>query len=168
MSGLNPSLKNMRHKLPARECCSRPPAACAVVLAGHVLLVLLSSPNVLTQCPCANGQVTASRFAGAEEEEGPGGSSQQGAGGAAAGAGGAAAMVRARGKVISALMKRHLVESVVPVLVELRRLLMEVRHPLLPGVGCFSATRDCWGWLLHSAGNSCTATTTCCGALSVR
>jgi hypothetical protein len=38
----------------------------------------------------------------------------------------AEAAAKARGKLVSALMKRHLVEQVVPVLVELRRLLAEV------------------------------------------
>lgn len=76
--------------------------------------------------PCH--QVSASRLAAADEDEPP--PTQAGAGAAAAAAGGSAtaaeAAARARGKLVSALMKRHLVEQVVPVLVELRRLLAEV------------------------------------------
>lgn len=41
------------------------------------------------------------------------------------------AVAKARGKLVSAMMKKHLVESVVPVMVEIRRQLVEARHPLL-------------------------------------
>ena len=42
-----------------------------------------------------------------------------------------AAAGAARGKVVSAMMRKHLVESMVPVLVDLKRLLEAGRHPLL-------------------------------------
>jgi hypothetical protein len=45
--------------------------------------------------------------------------------------GGGAELARVKGKLVSAMMKKHLVEAVVPVLVELRRMLGEARHPLL-------------------------------------
>jgi hypothetical protein len=76
--------------------------------------------------------VSASRLAADDEEEAP----RPGAGAG----GGAEAAARARGRLVSAMMKRHLVESVVPVLVELRRLLGEARSPLMGDLmGCFSA-----------------------------
>jgi hypothetical protein len=76
-------------------------------------------------------QVTASRLAADEEEDAP----------RAAGAGtGVEAAAHARGRLVSAMMKRHLVESVVPVMVELRRLLAEARSPLMGDLmACFSA-----------------------------
>jgi hypothetical protein len=67
--------------------------------------------------------VSASRLAAQDEEELTQPSSQAAGGGSATAAEAAA---RARGKLVSALMKRHLVEQVMPVLVELRRLLAEV------------------------------------------
>jgi hypothetical protein len=67
-------------------------------------------------------QVSASRLAAQDEEELTQPSQAAGGGSATA----AEAAARARGKLVSALMKRHLVEQVVPVLVELRRLLAEV------------------------------------------
>jgi hypothetical protein len=71
-------------------------------------------------------QVSASRLAAADDDEltQP---SQAGAGAGGGSATAAEAAARARGKLVSALMKRHLVEQVVPVLVELRRLLAEVK-----------------------------------------
>lgn len=69
-------------------------------------------------------QVSASRLAASDEEEMTQPSQAAGGGSATA----AEAAARARGKLVSALMKRHLVEQVVPVLVELRRLLAEVRY----------------------------------------
>ena len=42
-----------------------------------------------------------------------------------------AAAGAARGKVVSAMMRKHLVEGMVPVLVDLKRLLEAGRHPLL-------------------------------------
>jgi hypothetical protein len=71
-------------------------------------------------------QVSASRLAAADDDEMT--QPRQAAGGAGGGSATAAeAAARARGKLVSALMKRHLVEQVVPVLMELRRLLAEVR-----------------------------------------
>jgi hypothetical protein len=78
--------------------------------------------------------VSASRLAAQEDEELPGGS--QGAVAAGGSATAAEAAAKARGKLVSALMKRHLVEQVVPVLVELRRLLAEVRRAGSGGL-CF-------------------------------
>lgn len=43
----------------------------------------------------------------------------------------AAAAGAAKGKVVSAMMRKHLVEGMVPVLAELKRMLQERRHPLL-------------------------------------
>ena len=37
----------------------------------------------------------------------------------------------AKGKVVSAMMRKHLVEGIVPVMVELKKLLETRRHPLL-------------------------------------
>ena len=37
----------------------------------------------------------------------------------------------AKGKVVSAMMKKHLMEGIVPVMVELKRLLEAKRHPLM-------------------------------------
>lgn len=37
----------------------------------------------------------------------------------------------AKGKVVSAMMRKHLVEGIVPVMVELKRLLEAKNHPLL-------------------------------------
>ncbi len=73
--------------------------------------------------------MSASRLAAHDEDEPAPGSGAGGAGapGAASGSASAAeAAARARGRLVSALMKRHLVEQVVPVLVELRRTLAEV------------------------------------------
>lgn len=68
--------------------------------------------------------MSANRLAAHDEDELP---APQGGSAAAGGSATAAeAAARARGKLVSALMKRHLVEQVVPVLVELRRLLAEV------------------------------------------
>lgn len=69
-------------------------------------------------------QVSANRLAAHDEDELPATQGGSAAGGGSATAAEAAA--GARGKLVSALMKRHLVEQVVPVLVELRRLLAEV------------------------------------------
>lgn len=69
-------------------------------------------------------QVSANRLAAHDEEELP--ATQGGSAAAGGSATAAEAAARARGKLVSALMKRHLVEQVVPVLVELRRLLAEV------------------------------------------
>ncbi|KAF8073170.1 Ncapd3 [Scenedesmus sp. PABB004] len=93
-------------------------------------LVLMASKDI---------KVSASRLAATDDDELPapgGGPGGPGAGSATA----AEAAARARGKLVSALMKRHLVEQVVPVLVELRRLLAEAKHPLLGELmGCFAA-----------------------------
>ncbi|GFH23396.1 Cnd1 domain-containing protein, partial [Haematococcus lacustris] len=65
------------------------------------------------------------------------------AGGEAAGAGATQAVAevaKAKGKLVSAMMKKHLVESVVPLLVELKAMLSETRHPLLgPLMTCMVA-----------------------------
>eukprot|EP00798_Chlamydomonas_sp_ICE-L_P019509 gene19509-26180_t len=68
-------------------------------------------------------QVSASRLAAADEDEM---SSAMGASQATA-----EGVARARGKLVSAMMKKHLVESVVPLLIELKHMLQEKRHPLL-------------------------------------
>jgi len=44
----------------------------------------------------------------------------------------AAAAGAAKGKVVSAMMRKHLVEGMVPVLAEVKRMLEAQRHPLLP------------------------------------
>lgn len=56
-------------------------------------------------------------------------------------AGGAAGeMAKARGKLVSSMMKKHLMETVVPVIIEIRRLLTETRHPLLGSLmACLAA-----------------------------
>ena len=86
----------------------------------------------------ARTQVTASRLANEDEDEPP-----RAAGGGLAGAPaptGAEAAARVRGRFVSAMMKRHLVEGVVPVMVELRRLLGEARSPLMGELmACFAA-----------------------------
>ena len=66
--------------------------------------------------PDAILQVNVSRSSAAEEEEGDPLA-------AAAGA--------AKGKVVSAMMRKHLVEGMIPVLAELKRMLQDRRHPLL-------------------------------------
>ncbi|KAF6260358.1 non-SMC mitotic condensation complex subunit 1-domain-containing protein [Scenedesmus sp. NREL 46B-D3] len=116
---------------------------CGEVLAGVAdgLLPLAECGEVLRDALCLLAskdiKVSASRLAAQDEDE-PTQPSQATAGGGSATAAEAAA--RARGKLVSALMKRHLVEQVVPVLVELRRLLAELRHPLLVELmGCFAA-----------------------------
>ena len=43
----------------------------------------------------------------------------------------AAAAGAAKGKVVSAMMRKHVVEGMVPILAELKRMLQERRHPLL-------------------------------------
>lgn len=68
--------------------------------------------------------MSANRLAAHDEDELP--ATQGGSAAAGGSATAAEAAARARGKLVSALMKRHLVEQVVPVLVELRRLLAEV------------------------------------------
>ena len=81
-----------------------------------------------------HGQVTASKLS-SEDDEPPAGAAAGGGGG-----GLPEAAVRARSKLVSALMKRHLVEGVVPVMVELRRMLTEEKHPLLADLmRCFAS-----------------------------
>lgn len=46
----------------------------------------------------------------------------------------AAAAGAAKGKVVSAMMRKHLVEGMVPIMAELKRLLESQRHPLLPAL----------------------------------
>ncbi|GBF90548.1 hypothetical protein Rsub_03119 [Raphidocelis subcapitata] len=88
-------------------------------------------------------KVTASRLAVDDEEEAgarAGGAAGAGDAAGAAAPTGAEAAARARGRLVSAMMKRHLVEGVVPVLVELRRMLAEARSPLMGDLmACFSA-----------------------------
>jgi hypothetical protein len=90
-------------------------------------------------------QVSASKLAAHDDDE----SASKGSAAIAAGVGGggsataAEAAACARGKLVSALMKRHLVEQVVPVLVELRRLLAEVRLALLGPVTAFWVQQPC-------------------------
>lgn len=68
-------------------------------------------------------QVTASRLASTDDDDA---TASQGAA-----ATGSEAAARARGKLVSQMMKKHLVEAVVPVLVELKRMLTDAKHPLL-------------------------------------
>ncbi|KAF5842057.1 non-SMC mitotic condensation complex subunit 1-domain-containing protein [Dunaliella salina] len=42
-----------------------------------------------------------------------------------------AEVAKAKGKLVSAMMKKHLVESVIPLLIELKHMLQEARHPML-------------------------------------
>jgi hypothetical protein len=58
--------------------------------------------------------VTASKLAALEDD---------GTGEAAAGSQGAGPAAKAKGKLVSALMKKHLVEALVPAMVELRHML---------------------------------------------
>ncbi|KIY91854.1 Condensin-2 complex subunit D3 [Monoraphidium neglectum] len=81
--------------------------------------------DALTVLSCKEIKVTASRLATGDDEEAAAGGLNGPAGT------GAEAAARARGRLVSAMMKRHLVESVVPVMVELRRLLGEARSPLM-------------------------------------
>jgi len=46
----------------------------------------------------------------------------------------AAAMGAAKGRLVSQMMKKHLAEAVIPVIIELKRGMEEVRHPLLGGL----------------------------------
>ncbi|WIA29655.1 hypothetical protein OEZ86_012141 [Tetradesmus obliquus] len=115
---------------------------CGEVLAGVAdgLLPLAECEEVLRDAlsllASKDIKVSASRLAASDEEEMTQPSQAAGGGSATA----AEAAARARGKLVSALMKRHLVEQVVPVLVELRRLLAELKHPLLVELmGCFAA-----------------------------
>jgi condensin-2 complex subunit D3 len=111
---------------------------CAEVLAGVAdgALPLAEASEVLRDALAvlagSDVRVSAQRLAGgggagADDEDAGGGGSGLGAGG---GGGAEAAAQRARGRLVSSMMRKHLVESVVPVLVELRRLLQEQRHPL--------------------------------------
>ena len=60
--------------------------------------------------------MSVSKKESAEDEEAPSAASLAGA---------------AKGKVVSAMMRKHLVEGMVPVLAELKRHLEAARHPLL-------------------------------------
>lgn len=61
-------------------------------------------------------QVNATRGPSNEEEEGDSLAAAKGA---------------AKGRVVSAMMKKHLVEGMIPVMAELKRMLQETQHPLL-------------------------------------
>jgi condensin-2 complex subunit D3 len=114
---------------------------CAEVLAGVAdgALPLAEASEVLRDAlgvlAGSDVRVTAQRLAGGgganggDDDDGAGGGGGSGLG-AGSGAGPAEAAARARGRLVSSMMRKHLVESVVPVLVELRRLLQEQRHPL--------------------------------------
>lgn len=64
----------------------------------------------------AHLQVNISRGSAAEEEEGDNLATAAGV---------------AKGKVVSAMMRKHVVEGMVPILAELKRMLQEKKHPLL-------------------------------------
>eukprot|EP00775_Hariotina_reticulata_P011091 gene11092-11246_t len=122
---------------------------CGEVLAGVAdgLLPLSECEEVLRDALCLMAskdiKVSASKLA-AHDDDDP---ASKGSAATAAGVGGgggsataAEAAASARGKLVSALMKRHLVEQVVPVLVELRRLLAEAKHPLMNELmSCFAS-----------------------------
>ena len=85
-------------------------------------------------------RVTASKLA-ATDDDGAG----AGEGGPAAAAGGGEAAARARGRLVGALIKRHLVEGVVPLLVELRHIMQVGGAAYLPGVRLGSGgNREVW------------------------
>ena len=71
-------------------------------------------------------QVTASRLAATDDEDSAAVAAAGAAGGtqaAMAAAGAMEGVARARGRLVSAMMKKHLVESVVPLLIELKHTL---------------------------------------------
>lgn len=89
-------------------------------------------------------KVSASRLAGGagDDDGAEGGGGGGGPGGTAAtqATAMAAEAAKAKGKIVSAMMKKHLVEGVVPVLIELKHMLQEARHPLLgPLMTCIAS-----------------------------
>ncbi|MEW5301609.1 MAG: hypothetical protein WDW36_004459 [Sanguina aurantia] len=79
--------------------------------------------DALRLLACKEIRVTAARGMGADDGD-------EGAPSSAAAAP-AEGLARAKGRLVSALMKKHLVESVVPLIIELKHMLQASRHPLL-------------------------------------
>eukprot|EP00884_Botryococcus_braunii_P006340 jgi/Botrbrau1/15707/Bobra.4_1s0080.1 len=130
LNGDNPShrakretiYKALLHKLAPEHKFATAAKLCGEVLAGFAegTYALSEAPEVLRDALCILSwpeiKVNVSRSTAGDDDE----SSTQ-----------AAVAGAAKGRLISAMMKKHLIEGMIPVLVELKRLLEAQKHPLL-------------------------------------
>ena len=84
-----------------------------------------------SQCRLASGPEEADDEGPSSTSLGVSGATGAAAAAAAAGGGGEVAAAKARGKLVGALVRRHLIEGVVPLLVELRHMMQVGAYVLL-------------------------------------